>query len=182
MTQTLLFRQSLFLYFYAMKRLYIVRHGKSSRDDFSISDHDRPVTEKGKQKTKKIAAALKAKGVLPDLIVSSTAKRAKETALLLAHELDYPEDKIVFSETIYHAYDVSLLEELYGIDDAVESVMVVGHNPTLTDVVNIFAKEMIDNLPTSAVAAIHFKTKHWEQIDTCRYKLDYILTPKMLRD
>lgn len=170
------------MYFYTMKRLYIARHAKSSWDDFTIPDHDRPVTEKGRLKTKKVAAALKVRGILPQLIISSTAKRAKQTALLLADGLGYPEDKIIFEENIYHAYDESLIEELYGLDDDIESVMIVGHNPTLTDVVNHYSKEMIDNLPTSAVAGIVFKTNRWEEVGSCRFKLDFILTPKMLVD
>ena len=163
-----------------MKQLYIARHAKSSWDDFTISDHERPILGKGRRKTEKVANTLKSKAILPELIISSTAQRAKETALLLAKGLGYPEDKIVFNKNIYHASDDEVLRELYGLDNTIKSVMIVGHNPTLTDVVNRFSKEMIDNLPTSAVAAVTFKTDKWENIDGCRFKLNFILTPRML--
>ncbi len=160
-----------------MKKLFIARHAKSSWDDFSISDFDRPILNQGKKKTLKVAEALKKDNILPDLIMSSTARRAKETTLLLAQGLGYPVDKIDFKESFYHAYDDEILAELYGLDDSINSVMVVGHNPTLTDLVNQFAAKYIDNLSTSAVACITFKTDDWSKLMTCRHNLDFMLRP-----
>jgi len=165
------------LYFYTMKQLYIVRHAKSSWDDFTIPDHERPILEKGKVKTLKVAAALKQKGILPDLIISSTARRARQTALLLATELGYPEEKIIFEKRIYHADADDIFDELFGLDNAVSSVMIVGHNPTLTDLANYFSKTMIDNLPTSAVASVTFKTDKWEKTGSSKFKLNFIMRP-----
>ena len=159
-----------------MKQLLIVRHAKSSWDDFNISDHERPILEKGKRKTIAVANQLKQKNIKPDLIISSTAVRAKETAMILANELEVPEDKIIYNKHIYHAYDDEVLSELYGLDNNINTVMVVGHNPTLTDIVNHFSKKIIDNLPTSAVASITFKTDKWENTGNCKHKLNFILT------
>lgn len=163
-----------------MKHLYIARHAKSSWEDFTISDHDRPILAKGGERTKKVAAALKAKHILPGLIISSTAKRAQQTAILLAKGLGYEVDNIKFEKSIYHAMEDNILDELYGLDNNIQSVMIVGHNPAFTDFVNMFSKKMIDNLPTSAVAAITFKTDKWEKISNSKFKLDFILTPKGL--
>ena len=168
---------SLFLYFYTMKKLFIARHAKSSWDDFSISDFDRPILNQGKKKTIKVIDVLKKDNILPDLIISSTARRAKETALLLAQGLGYPVDKIDFKESFYHAYDDEILTELYGLDDSIDSVIVVGHNPTLTDLVNQFASKYIDNLSTSAVACITFKTDDWSKLGSCKHNLNFILRP-----
>ncbi len=161
-----------------MKQLIIARHAKSSWDDFSVADHERPILEKGKRKSEKIAAALKQKGIQPDLIVSSTAKRAKETAAILANGLGYPIDKIRYEKTIYHADIDDIFNELFSLDNSISTVMVVGHNPTLTDMVNHFSKTMIDNLPTSAVALITFKTDKWEETGLAKFKLKFILRPR----
>jgi len=163
-----------------MKQLFIARHAKSSWDDFAIEDHERPILEKGKQKSEKVAAALKQKKILPDLIISSTAKRAKETAIILATGLGYPINNIRYEKRIYHADADDIFTELFGLDDSISSVMVVGHNPTFTDLVNHFSKTMIDNLPTSAVAAVTFKTDKWEKTGSSKHKLEFILQPREL--
>ncbi|RLD90615.1 MAG: histidine phosphatase family protein [Bacteroidetes bacterium] len=166
-----------FLYFYTMKQLLIARHAKSSWNDFSMEDHERPILEKGRKKSEKVTAALKQKKILPDLIISSTAKRAKETAAILANGLGYPIDKIRYEKTIYHADTDDIFNELFALDDSIASVMVVGHNPTLTDLVNHFSKTMIDNLPTSAVAAVTFKADKWEKTGSSKFKLKFIMRP-----
>ena len=163
-----------------MKQLLIARHAKSSWDDFTIEDHERPILEKGRQKSEKVAAALKQKIILPDLIISSTAKRAKETAIILATGLGYPIDNIRYEKRIYHADADDIFNELFGLDDSITSVMVVGHNPTLTDLVNHFSKTMIDNLPTSAVASVTFKTAQWEKTGSSKFKLKFIMRPRDL--
>ncbi len=168
------------MYFYKMKYLYIARHAKSSWEDFTLPDHDRPVLEKGKKKTEKVADTLKRKKVLPDLIISSTATRARQTALILAEKLGYPVENIRYERNIYVAGSDDIFNDLYGLDDSLSSVMIVGHNPTLTDFVNEHTKKFIDNLPTSAVAAIAYKTKNWQDIATSKHKLKFIITPSKL--
>ena len=161
-----------------MKTLYIARHAKSSWEDFTLSDHDRPLLKKGEIKTLLVAEKLKEKGDLPELIMSSTAERAKKTAAIFAGQFNYPEDKILLNKNLYLASDYGVVEELYGIDNSINSVMIVAHNPGLTDLVNNYTKDFIENLPTSGVAKVVFKTDSWEKIDSARYKLKFILTPK----
>jgi len=123
-----------------MKHLYIARHAKSSWEDFTIADHDRPILAKGGERTKKVADAMKAKHLLPDLIISSTAKRAQQTAILLAKGLGYGVENIRFEKNIYHALENDILDELYGLDNNIQSVMIVGHNPTLPILLISFQK------------------------------------------
>ncbi len=119
---------------------------------------------------------------IPDVILSSTAKRARQTAELFAEELGYPKDKILFTGMLYHASDDEVLSELYGLNNETDSVMVVAHNPGLTDLVNNFTKDFIYNLPTSAVAKVVFHTDKWEKIGLSDFELQFILTPKMLEN
>lgn len=163
-----------------MKRLYIVRHAKSSWEDFALSDHDRPILEKGRKKTEKVVEALKKKKVLPELIISSTAVRARQTALILAKELGYPVEDIRYEKNMYQAVEDDIFDELFALDDTVSSVMIVGHNPTLTDFVNQHTKKFINNLPTSAVASIVFKTKKWNEVTMAKHKIEFIIIPSDL--
>ncbi len=166
-----------------MKTLYIARHAKSSWDDLSASDHDRKLLPTGKKRTKRVAQWLKEQGVLPDKIISSTAVRAYETARLLAKGMGFPEEKIEKTRQLYGADPDDVFSLLFALPDRVEKVMVVGHNPGFTDLVNLFLKDnrQIDNLPTSGVAAVTFDTDRWEKLPLARHKFQFLTTPKMLK-
>lgn len=164
-----------------MKTIYIVRHAKSSWDEPGLSDHDRPLIAAGIKKTNLVIDYLKAKKVMPGLIITSTARRAKDTALLVADGLGYPYSKIIFDEKIYHASPNSIMDELYALDDQINSVMIFGHNPTLTYFVNQFLEPTIANLPTSGVVAIEFDTDKWVEIAAAKYRNWFSVYPKMLK-
>lgn len=157
-----------------------MRHGKSSWDDFNVLDHDRVLLPVGIKKTNKIAEFLKSKNIKPDIILSSTATRAHETSKIVAAKLGYAEGNIKTSKNIYHAGSDDIFDELFALNDSIDSVMIFGHNPTFTDFVNYFKKPEIYNLPTSGVAAISFKTDKWEDIPNSKSKVEFIVTPKML--
>lgn len=163
-----------------MKTLYIVRHAKSSWDHPNLQDHDRPLLKKGEKRTLKIAKFLKEKKIKPNLIISSTAVRAYETAVIIAEQLNYPVKDIVKESIFYHADKSILLDYLFGLDDSINSVMVFGHNPGFTNFANIFLNETIDNLPTSAVVCIKFVTQNWKKIMLVKRKTNFVIYPKML--
>ncbi len=165
-----------------MKTLFLVRHAKSSWDDLSVSDHDRKLLPVGVRRTKKVAAWLRSSGNLPDMIISSTAVRAFETAKLLADGMGFPIEKIKKEPAFYSADEEDILAYLFGLPDTINSVMLVGHNPTFTELVNLFSppEKQIANLPTSAVAIITFQTSRWEEIPLATRKESLIVTPKML--
>ena len=164
------------------KILYIVRHAKSAWDEPDLSDHDRPLLEKGVKKTKFVAGFLVEKGVKPDIIISSSAVRAHETARLLASELGYPDSEIKIESRIYSADEDDLFDILFALPDNVNSVMLVGHNPTFTYFANYFLKEEIEWMPTSSVVAIEFKTGKWEEIATAKKTTQFVITPRMLKN
>jgi phosphohistidine phosphatase len=166
-----------------MKTLYIARHAKSSWEDLSVSDHDRKLLPVGKKRTTRVAQWLKGQGILPDKIISSTAVRAYETARLLAKGMGFPEEKIEKTRQLYGAGPDEVFDLLFSLPDKVEKVMVVGHNPGFTDLVNLFLEPLkqIDNLPTSAVAAVTFDTNRWEKIPLASHRYGFLITPKMLK-
>jgi len=162
------------------KTVYIMRHGKSSWEDFSVDDHNRVLLEEGIKKTNKVANYLKSMNVKPNLILSSTAVRALETSKLVASKLGNTEEEVKTSKKIYHAVAEDIFDELYGLDNSIDFVMIFGHNPTFTDFINLFNKPEIYNLPTSGVAAISFKTDKWEEIANSNFKVEFVVTPKIL--
>ena len=115
-----------------MKTVYIVRHAKSSWDEPGVDDHGRPLLAAGIKKTKLVIDFLKNKNVMPDLMITSSALRAKDTAFLIANGLGYTHSDIIVDEKMYHASPDSIMDELYALDDEINSVMIFGHNPTLT--------------------------------------------------
>ncbi|MCF8368274.1 MAG: histidine phosphatase family protein [Bacteroidales bacterium] len=165
-----------------MKTLYIARHAKSSWDYHGIDDHQRPLLEKGKKRTRYVVNYLQEKNVQIDLIMSSHAVRALNTAKIIAHGIGYPEDKIVISKNIYHGYADSLNNYFYDLSDGVNSLMLVGHNPTFTYFANQFLDKKIDNLPTSGIVCIEFKTDKWEDVFSSDRKTKFIISPKILKD
>jgi len=163
-----------------MKTLYLVRHAKSSWDHPGLSDFHRPLMERGIAKSKHVIDALREKRVLPDLIFSSPAVRARETAVLFAKGLGYATDRIRHEAIIYDGDAESILELLFPLPDEVKSVMMVGHNPTITYMANIFVRPAIDDMPTSAVIAIEFPADHWEEIPLVRARKAFFFTPKLI--
>ncbi len=164
-----------------MKTLHIVRHAKSSWADHSLNDHDRPLMQKGIVKTKKITEFLSKQIKCPDLMLSSTAVRAKKTAELVAKELLYPEDKILTRKALYHADSEEIFDAQYVISNDINSVMIFGHNPGFTYFVNQFIRPTIENLPTSGVVSIEFITDKWEEISNAKFHVNFVMFPKMLK-
>lgn len=163
-----------------MKTIFLVRHAKSSWENPNLRDLDRPLLEIGKKRTKKIIDFLFEKKIRPGLIISSTAIRSKETAGYIARGLAYPASEILFDPTLYEADFNMLFNIFFGLSNKYDSVMIVGHNPALTNFVNQFTVEHFDFLPTSSVVRIDFETTDWELIHTSPFHLNFIVYPKML--
>lgn len=164
-----------------MKTVYIVRHAKSSWDFPHLSDHERPLLEKGKKRTRLINDFLIKNKISADLIVSSHAVRAHETAKIIARAIDYPQDAIRIDRMIYHSNADRLIDQFYDLSNDFESVMLVGHNPTLTNFANHYLEEKIEWLPTSGVVCIEFDTDKWEDISMAKYRTIFTVYPKMLK-
>lgn len=164
-----------------MKTLFIVRHAKSSWEDPQLSDHDRPLLPIGTKKTKRIAKYLLERQIVPDLMLSSTARRAYETAKLVAENIGYPIDLIKTSTELYHAGSGDIFTELYAVDNTINSVMIFGHNPTFTYFVNQYLDPRIENLPTSGLVSVDFVCDKWEDINVSKFQVNFVVFPRMLK-
>jgi len=163
-----------------MKSLYIVRHAKSSWEYPELSDEERPLLEKGVKRTRKVIQYLIDHNIKLDLIITSHATRAYETAKLIGEALGYPSDKIDVRTELYHADTDDLLDQLFDVSDKVNTVMMVGHNPGFTRFAEYFDNNSPDWLPTSGVVGINFEAQKWNEILDAQQQTAFIVYPKML--
>ena len=163
-----------------MKSLYLVRHAKSDWSTPGQKDEDRGLMGKGIKKTMLIIEYLKQKSVLPDLIVTSPALRAESTAKLIADGLGYPEEKIEKEKIIYRGDSDDILDFIFETSDSFNSLMVIGHNPTFTNLANRFLDEILEWMPTTGVVCINFDTDKWSDIRKCKRETGFVVFPKML--
>jgi phosphohistidine phosphatase len=156
------------------KTLYLVRHAKSSWSDASLSDRDRPLNKRGRRSAPDMGNRLAAKGHSPDLIIASPAKRAWMTAKIIAKELDYDKSAILTDESMYFSGIGGMLNMLEGLDDRYQKVMIVGHNPAMTSLLNSLCDASVANMPTCAIAVIDYDMASWSELRSAEgILLDY---------
>ena len=158
-----------------MKILFLVRHAKSSRDDPSLPDRDRPLDDRGKRDAPKMGKRLAKRDVKPDLLESSPALRALTAAHLIAEEIGYRRKDIVVDDRLYASSPDDLLAVIRALDNKLDRVMLFGHNPEFSDLAHRLSSEIAD-MPTSAVAEYSFDTKAWSdvgEIEPAKAVLDY---------
>ena len=151
-----------------MKELIIVRHAKSSWKNSGLDDRERPLNKRGERDAPEMGARLATRKDRPDLIVSSPAVRALETARIIAKKLGYVCKKIVVKERLYGASAADLLDVIRNADDVVVTLMLFGHNPGLTELANHLGPRPIPNLPTCGVLHLAFKTDTWSTVGYAR--------------
>lgn len=147
-----------------MKTLVLVRHAKSSWNDPTLNDLDRPLNNRGKHDAPFMAELFAARAISIDLIICSPAKRARKTAKKFCKQLDYAWTDVVIDKRIYEAPASAILKVIAKIDDEVAAAMVFGHNPGFTDVANQFSPEPVDNVPTGGIVTMTFDTRYWRQV------------------
>jgi phosphohistidine phosphatase len=146
-----------------MKKLFLVRHAKSSWDFSDLTDLERPLSDRGKKDAPLMGQILKAKAVKPDLLLSSPANRALNTALIIAQEIGYNKNIHVHNK-VYHAYGPDLWAIVKTLPEEISSLMLFGHNPSFTEFANELSQMYIDNLPTCGVFAVAWQVNKWSEI------------------
>ena len=144
------------------KELLLVRHAKSSWDDPSLDDHDRPLNDRGLRNAPEMGKRIQGWSIRPDAWISSTALRAITTAEILAEQVGFPQDQIQRTKDLYHASATELQQFIAELDDAIGSAILFGHNPGMTSLVANLYGLPIDNLPTCGVVHLQFKEASWK--------------------
>ena len=147
-----------------MKTLFLVRHAKSSWKDASLPDLLRPLNKRGRRDAPMMGRRMAKRGVEVELLLSSRATRAQQTAEALAEELSYPWDEIVTEEGLYEADSDEILTVIEEQDDWIDRLMVVGHNPGLTSLANYLARADIENVPTTGVVELRYDVSDWSAV------------------
>ncbi len=144
-----------------MKTLYLVRHAKSSWDYDDLCDFDRPLGAKGIKQLQTVIPALKKEKIRPDMLLSSPAVRAIQTAMMVFQGLELPTDVFALCAPLYEGAAVDYLDAIKALPESVGSAMLVGHHPGITNAVNQLLGENLEKIPTSAVYGIRWKTDSW---------------------
>lgn len=148
-----------------MKTVILVRHAKSSWKDVSLKDFDRPLNKRGKRDAPFMGKKLRERRVMPDLILSSPAKRARKTAACIAEEIGYPEQKIRYEDTMYHSGARAVLQLVRTQDDSHGTIMLFGHNPDLCDLAEMLVeRDPVYTIPTTGVLCIRFAVPRWKDV------------------
>ncbi|MCI0448670.1 MAG: histidine phosphatase family protein [Chlorobi bacterium] len=165
-----------------MRTLYLVRHAKSSWNYPELSDIERPLNKRGKSDAPKMGRLLRKKDESPDLMVSSSAKRAFGTAKRIAKEIGYPVKKIVKDETLYMADTEEFFSVIKDTPDKASKLMLIAHNYGITYFANYISDSSIDNIPTCGIVRIDFKIDSWKDIEKNKGKMIYFEYPKKHKD
>jgi phosphohistidine phosphatase len=161
------------------RKLVMIRHAKSSWANPLQSDFERPLNDRGQKDAPMMGERLNKCDVKPDLIISSTAKRAKQTAKKVAAAFNYEENKIKWDDKLYHCIPSVFEEVLYEVDNDVQTVFIVAHNPGITEFVNQLSdKFKIDNMPTCGIVAAEFELEEWNEFSTTGKKVILFDYPK----
>ncbi len=145
-----------------MKTLLLVRHAKSSWKKADLPDHDRPLTKRGKKEAPMVGTYLKENSLVPDLILSSTARRAHDTAEAVADACGF-DGQVELYQDLYMSDTASYLDILRCMPDRADRVLVVGHNPDVEDLLALLT-EVKEHMTTSALAIISLPISNWEEL------------------
>lgn len=161
-----------------MKTLYILRHAKASSSYSEFADIDRPLKDSGIQDAYLLGDALKQAGVNADRIVVSSAARTLHTATIVARTAHMPLDRVIIDNRLYLPSGGITLSIIRQTDDTVNSLMVVGHNPDLSEVCDELLYSFSLDLPTCGFVAITFNTDKWSSISSDNAHKEFTFFPK----
>jgi phosphohistidine phosphatase len=165
-----------------MKTFYLMRHAKTEGERADLKDYDRRLLPRGIEDARSAALWFKKKEwALPDLILCSTAVRAVETVAFMMASAAPLSAMVDYKKTLYHAPAEALLDEMTGCDDAIQSLMLVAHNPGIGALARSLASHLsafdLDNYPTSTISVFHLQAESWAALHPAKIKLVDLYTP-----
>ena len=168
-----------------MKTLLLLRHAKSSWDDPTLQDFDRPLNERGKSAAPLMGRWMRKEKLQPDLVLSSPAERARQTITLVMEAARFQlglykfNAEVQYDERLYGASAAELLERIKQIEPNVNQAMLVGHNPGLEDLIDTLTGEA-EHMPTAALACVDLNVEKWDQVRQGGGRLKWLVKPKEL--
>jgi len=171
-----------------LKTLLLLRHAKSSWDEPFLSDHERPLAKRGQKAAPLMGTFMAERGLIPDLVLCSSARRAQETWEMASGHLG-ASCQVEILEDLYHASVQSLIAMLREVPSTVDRVLMVGHNPTFEDLAMTLGgsgegeaeMELRRKFPTGALAVIEFNDRDWSEIERRAGYLREFVKPRSLQ-
>ncbi len=160
-----------------MKTLFLLRHAKSSWDAPDLADFDRPLNDRGQRAARFVGKLIAERGLIPQIIISSPARRARDTATVVQEEAEL--SPVVFDDRIYEASALSLFHLIREFDDKYSNVLMVGHNPGISELLRLLTGQTHD-YPTAALSGVTLDIPDWASIAINCGRLEFILRPKDL--
>lgn len=158
-----------------MKTIYFIRHAKSSWDK-PVIDKERSLNQRGYNDAQLIAKALMNHAVTVEKVFCSTAKRAETTCSIITYALGISHENIIYTEDLYDFDGRGILKFIKSLPENLNSLMLFGHNPAFTGIINVFGDQSMENLPTCGVVGITFNINSW--LDFVQGKTILKLVPK----
>lgn len=164
-----------------MKQLLLIRHAKSSWDDTSQKDFDRPLNERGHSDARMMAKRLTKRNVFIEAFISSPAKRALSTSVYFAEEYKRKPSEIITIQALYLPALQAFYDAINNTEDTFNSIAVFSHNPGITAFANSLTSTQIDDMPTCSVFAVQANINNWKDFDQAKKEFWFFDYPKMLR-
>tara|TARA_B100000927_G_scaffold137156_1_gene110721 strand:+ start:76 stop:570 length:495 start_codon:yes stop_codon:yes gene_type:complete len=164
-----------------MKQIYVLRHAKSSWDNSNLTDFERPLSKRGIRDANKLSIFLKNMDLMIDIVLCSTAVRAKDTFDLTACGFNFEIDKANYTDKLYFGDVSSIIMRLKEIDNSLKNILIVGHNPTLHYLVESLTNKKIDRFKTCNLAIITHDD-NWNSLGSKKSSLKSLIKPKELKN
>ena len=170
-----------------MRRLILLRHAKSDWSGSGVKDRDRGLAARGRDSAPRIGAYMAHHALVPDLVLVSTAARARDTWALVADAFDEP-PRVLYEERLYETGPEAILDVIQKTKREVHALLIVGHNPALSELAELLiasgdveARErLLDKFPTAALAVIDFPIDDWAKLHPQSGRLDRFVAPRQL--
>ena len=160
-----------------VKKIFLLRHAKSSHENSKLIDFDRPLNDEGKQDAGEMGDYIARSGEQIELIVASPSVRTRETAAIICKKINYDLKLVKWDSTIYACTAEALLNCIKKTDKKYKSVLYIGHNNSMTHVVNMIQKDIvIADMPTCGLVGIRFRESEWN--DSLSGRIMFYKTPK----
>ena len=163
-----------------MKCLTLIRHAKSDWNRNNLADFDRPLNQRGKKAAPKMGRRLAERGIIPELLISSPAKRARKTARLIARELGIAKQDIIYHPDIYAAGERTLVEIVSSLPGYCNHAALIGHNPGISELASWLCSGSPGWMPTCAILTLELAVDSWQEIYRgcgCLLSYDYPKKP-----
>ena len=161
-----------------MKKLFLVRHAKSSWKDNNLSDFERPLNKRGRRDAPFMGKLLAQQGVQPDLIISSPSNRTSTTAKLFCKEINYSFNEVLLEPKLYLADSDQIIDVLRSVEDRFNTLMLFAHNPGITELSNHLTDNQTDNIPTCGIVSLKLRGDSWEELGTGSCEFIFFEYPK----